>query len=184
MGRLLLPLISPWIRIENFVGRKAMGITMAKQVLLTSEGLKKLQDELENLKTVRRKENTAAIKRALSFGDLSENSEYDEAKNEQAEIEARIVEIENMLNNAKVIDEDNIATDVVSIGSKVKLEDMEDSSTEEYYIVGSTEADPMKGKISDESPVGAALLGHKIDEIVIVEAPGGKLEYKIVNISK
>lgn len=87
----------------------------AKQVLLTSEGLQKLQDELENLKTVRRKENTAAIKRALSFGDLSENSEYDEAKNEQAEIEARIVEIENILNNAKVIDEDNIATDVVSV---------------------------------------------------------------------
>lgn len=100
----------------------------AKQVLLTSEGLQKLQDELENLKTVRRKENTAAIKRALSFGDLSENSEYDEAKNEQAEIEARIVEIENILNNAKVIDEDNIATDVVSVGAKVKVKDRADGS--------------------------------------------------------
>ena len=157
---------------------------MAKQILLTSEGLQKLQDELENLKTVRRKENTEAIKRALSFGDLSENSEYDEAKNEQAEIEARIVEIENMLNNAKVIDEDSIGTDVVSVGSKVKVKDMEDGTIEEYTIVCSTEADPMKGKISDESPVGNALLGHKTGEKVIVEAPMGKLEYEIVEISK
>ncbi|MBR1968905.1 MAG: transcription elongation factor GreA [Clostridia bacterium] len=157
---------------------------MAKQVLLTSEGLKKLQDELENLKTVRRKENTAAIKMARSFGDLSENSEYDEARNEQAEIESRIVEIENMLNNAKVIDEDNIDTDVVSVGSKVTVMDMEDKEEEEYLIVGSTEADPMNGKISDESPVGSALLGHKIDEVVIVEAPLGKMEYKIVKISR
>ncbi len=157
---------------------------MAKQVLLTSEGLKKLQDELENLKTVRRKENTAAIKMARSFGDLSENSEYDEARNEQAEIEARIVEIENMLNNAKVIDEDNIDTDVVSVGSKVTVMDMEDKEEEEYLIVGSTEADPMNGKISDESPVGSALLGHKIDEVVTVEAPLGKMEYKIIKISR
>ncbi len=157
---------------------------MAKQVLLTSEGLKKLQDELDNLKTVRRKENTAAIKMARSFGDLSENSEYDEARNEQAEIESRIVEIENMLNNAKVIDEDNIDTDVVSVGSKVTVMDMEDKTEEEYLIVGSTEADPMNGKISDESPVGSALLGHKIDEVVTVEAPLGKMEYKIVKISR
>ena len=107
---------------------------MAKQVLLTSEGLKKLQDELENLKTVRRKENTAAIKMARSFGDLSENSEYDEARNEQAEIESRIVEIENMLNNAKVIDEDNIDTDVVSVGSKVTVMDMEDKEAFKYYL--------------------------------------------------
>ena len=157
---------------------------MAKQILLTSEGLQKLQDELENLKTVKRKENTEAIKRALSFGDLSENSEYDEAKNEQAEIEARIVEVENMLNNAKVIDEDSIATDVVSVGSKVKVKDISDGTIEEYTIVGSTEADPMKGKISDESPVGNALLGHKMGEKVFVEAPMGRLEYEIVEISK
>lgn len=157
---------------------------MAKQVILTSEGLKKLQDELENLKTVRRKENTAAIKRALSFGDLSENSEYDEAKNEQAEIEARIVEIETMLNNANVIDTESIGTDVVSLGSKVKVKDVSDGEEEEYSIVGSTEADPVKGKISDESPVGNALLGHKIGETVTVEAPMGKIEYEIINISK
>lgn len=157
---------------------------MAKKVLLTSEGLKKLQDELDNLKNVRRKENTAALKIAKSFGDLSENSEYDEAKNEQAEIEARISEIENMLKNAEIIDEDGVATDVASIGSKVTVKDLDDGEVTEYLIVGSTEADPMKGKISDESPVGSALLGHKVGEVVSVEAPMGVLEYEIVNISK
>lgn len=157
---------------------------MAKKVLLTSEGLKKLQDELDNLKNVRRKENTAALKVAKSFGDLSENSEYDEAKNEQAEIEARISEIENMLKNAEIIDESEIATDVASIGSKVTVKDIDDGEICEYLIVGSTEADPIKGKISDESPVGSALLGHKIGEIVSVEAPMGVLEYEIINISK
>ena len=157
---------------------------MAKKVLLTSEGLKRLQDELDNLKNVRRKENTAALKVAKSFGDLSENSEYDEAKNEQAEIEARILEIENMLKNAEVIDEDGVVTDVASVGTKVTVKDLDDGEVSEYLIVGSTEADPMKGKISDESPVGSALLGHKIGEVVIVEAPMGKLEYEIQNISK
>lgn len=157
---------------------------MAKKVLLTSEGLKKLQDELDNLKNVRRKENTAALKIAKSFGDLSENSEYDEAKNEQAEIEARISEIENMLKNAEIIDEDGVATDVASIGSKVTVKDLDDGEVTEYLIVGSTEADPMKGKISDESPVGSSLLGHKVGEVVSVEAPMGVLEYEIVNISK
>ena len=157
---------------------------MAKRVLLTGEGLKKLQDELDNLKNVRRKENTEALKVAKSFGDLSENSEYDEAKNEQAEIEARISEIENMLKNIEIIDEEGIATDVVSIGTKVSVKDLDDGEVMEYLIVGSTEADPMKGKISDESPVGTALLGHKIGEIVVVEAPMGKLEYEVLNISK
>ncbi|MBE7033578.1 MAG: transcription elongation factor GreA [Ruminococcaceae bacterium] len=157
---------------------------MAKKVLLTSEGLEKLQDELDNLKNVRRKENTAALKVAKSFGDLSENSEYDEAKNEQAEIEARILEIENMLKNAEIIDEDDVATDVVSIGSRVTVKDLDDDDATEYFIVGSTEADPMKGKISDESPVGSALLGHKVGETVAVEAPMGIIKYEIVNISK
>lgn len=157
---------------------------MAKKVLLTSEGLTRLQEELDNLKNVRRKENTAALKVAKSFGDLSENSEYDEAKNEQAEIEARITEIENMLKNAEIIDEDDVATDVVSVGAKISVKDLEDQEIAEYLIVGSTEADPMKGKISDESPLGAALLGHKVGETVIVEAPMGKLEYEIINISK
>ena len=157
---------------------------MAKKVLLTNEGLTKLQDELDNLKNVRRKENTAALKVAKSFGDLSENSEYDEAKNEQAEIEARIAEIENMLKNAEIIDEDTVTTDVVSVGIKVKVNDLEDKEEAEYFIVGSTEADPMKGKISDESPLGMALLGHKVGDVVVVEAPMGKLEYEILEISK
>ena len=157
---------------------------MAKKVLLTSEGLQKLQDELDNLKNVRRKENTEALKVAKSFGDLSENSEYDEAKNEQAEIEARIAEIENMLKNVEIIDEDGIGTDVVSAGTKVNVKDLEDDEVAEYLIVGSTEADPMKGKISDESPLGAALIGHKAGDVVIVEAPMGKIEYEIISISK
>lgn len=157
---------------------------MAKKVLLTQEGLTKLQDELDNLKNVRRKENTAALKVAKSFGDLSENSEYDEAKNEQAEIEARIAEIEGMLKNVEIIDDSAIATDVVSVGAKISVKDVEDGEMSEYLIVGSTEADPMKGKISDESPLGTALLGHKIGETVVVEAPMGKLEYEILNISK
>ncbi len=157
---------------------------MAKKVLLTNEGLQRLQDELDNLKNVRRKENTAALKVAKSFGDLSENSEYDEAKNEQAEIEARIAEIENMLKNVEIIDEDGVDTGVVSIGAKVVVKDLDDKEEAEYLIVGSTEADPMKGKISDESPLGLALLGHSAGEVVVVEAPMGKLEYEILSISK
>ena len=157
---------------------------MAKKVLLTNEGLQRLQDELDNLKNVRRKENTAALKVAKSFGDLSENSEYDEAKNEQAKLEARIAEIENMLKNVEIIDEDGIDTGVVSVGAKVNVKDVDDGEEAEYLIVGSTEADPMKGKISDESPLGSALLGHKIGEIIVVEAPMGKIEYEILNISK
>ncbi len=157
---------------------------MAKKVLLTNEGLQKLQDELDNLKNVRRKENTEALKVAKSFGDLSENSEYDEAKNEQAEIEARIVEIENMLKNVEIIDEDGIDTGIVSVGAKVLVKDLEDKEESEYLIVGSTEADPMKGKISDESPLGTALIGHKAGETITVEAPMGKLEYEIIKISK
>lgn len=157
---------------------------MAKKVLLTSEGLQKLQDELDNLKNVRRKENTEALKVAKSFGDLSENSEYDEAKNEQAEIEARIAEIENMLKNVEIIDEDGIGTDVVSAGTRVNVKDLDDGEVAEYLIVGSTEADPMKGKISDESPLGSALLGHKAGDVVVVEAPMGKIEYEVISISK
>lgn len=156
-----------------------------KQVILTYEGLKKLEDELENLKTVRRKEVAEKIKVALSFGDLSENSEYDEAKNEQAQVEVRIAQLENMLKNVKIIDEDDIVTDVVSLGSKVTVLDVEFNEEVEYTIVGSTEADPMKSKISDESPVGNALLGAKVGEVVTATVPSGStLEFKILKISK
>lgn len=156
-----------------------------KQVILTYEGLKKLEDELENLKTFRRKDVAEKIKVALSFGDLSENSEYDEAKNEQAQVEVRIAQLENMLKNVRIIDEDDIVTDVVSLGSKVTALDVEFNEEVEYTIVGSTEADPMKFKISDESPVGNALLGAKVGEVVTATVPSGStLEFKILKISK
>lgn len=132
-----------------------------KKVILTYEGVKKLEEELEFLKTVKRKEITEKIKVALGYGDLSENSEYDEAKNEQAFTEGRILQLENMLKNAVVVDESEISTDRVSIGSKVKIKDYEFDEEVEYVIVGSAEADPINYKISNESPVGAGLLGKK-----------------------
>jgi transcription elongation factor GreA len=155
-----------------------------KEVVLTFEGLKKLEQELEYLKSVKRREVAERIKQALSFGDISENSEYDEAKNEQAQVEGRIVQLEGMLKRAKVIDEDDIKTDVVSIGSKVSIFDMEFEEEVEYYIVGSTEADPSKYKISNESPVGKALIGKAKDEIVEVKVPDGVIKYKIIDIRK
>ncbi len=155
-----------------------------KQVILTQEGLDNLKAELENLKTVRRKEVAEKIKVALSFGDLSENSEYDEAKNEQAIMESRILEIEAMLKNVKVIDEDELGTDRIHVGSKIKVHDVSFDETLDYRIVGSSEADPREGRISDESPVGAALLGHKKGQTVVVKTPGGNVKYKILEIYK
>jgi transcription elongation factor GreA len=157
---------------------------MPKQVILTDEGLKKLEDELEELKTEKRKEISEKIKVALSFGDLSENSEYDEAKNEQAMIESRIAVIEAMLKNVKLIDDDEINTEVVNVGSKVTLLDVEFNEEIVYFIVGSTEADPDENRISDESPVGSAMLNHKVGETVLAETPGGSIELKILSIAK
>lgn len=157
---------------------------MAKQVVLTAEGLESLKNELETLKNVTRQEIADKLELARSYGDLSENSEYDEAKNEQAKVEARITEIEAMLKNVKVIDEADIVVGSVGIGSRVTVLDVEFDETETYSIVGSAEADPMNGKISDESPVGRALIGHSVDEIVIAETPSGELKYKILEISR
>ena len=157
---------------------------MAKQFILTDDGLKKLEAELDELKTVRRKEIADKIKVALSFGDLSENSEYDEAKNEQGKVGNRIAELEAMLKNAKVIDEDDLSTDTVSIGCKVRLLDMEYNDELEYQLVGSAEADPKVGRISDESPIGSALLGHKSGDTVTVEAPAGEVLFKILSIDR
>lgn len=157
---------------------------MMKQVLLTDEGLKNLETELEELKTVRRKEIAEKIKVALSFGDLSENSEYDEAKNEQAMVEARIATIEGILKNVKVINEDEIDTHTIRVGAKVKLKDLEFDEICEYKIVGSNEADPTNGKISDESPVGKNILGHKVSDKVEVETPAGVTVYEVLEISK
>ena len=159
----------------------------AKQVVLTQEGLLALEEELENLKSVKRKEIAEKIKVALSFGDLSENSEYDEAKNEQAIMEARIADIEVMLKNVKVIDEDELSNENIHIGSKivVKLTMPNGNSMEkEYRIVGSNEADPTAGKISDESAVGKSLLGHGVGDKVEVEVPAGTMLYEVVSISK
>ena len=157
---------------------------MAKQTTVSSEGLKKLQEELEYLKTTKRKEVAEAIKVARGFGDLSENSEYDEAKNEQGLVEARIAEIEAMLKNVKVIDESNIATDRVNVGNRVKVFDETFEEEIEYTIVGSSEANPMEFKISDESPIGKALIGSEIGEVVKAETPGGETVMKVLEISK
>lgn len=155
-----------------------------KLVLLTAEGKQALEEELEYLKSEKRKEISEKIKVALGFGDLSENSEYDEAKNEQTQVELRIVELEAKLKHASVIDETDIDTDVVRIGAKVKLLDVEFDDEIEYQIVGSTEANPGKGSISDESPVGRAVLGHHVNDVVDVETPGGIVKFKIVSISR
>ncbi|MBQ4313333.1 MAG: transcription elongation factor GreA [Clostridia bacterium] len=155
-----------------------------KQVFLTADGLAALENELDHLKTVVRKEVSEKIKVARGFGDLSENSEYDEAKNEQAQVESRIAELEATLKLAVVIDEDSITTDVVKIGTRVKMRDTELGEIDEYQIVGSTEANPKLGCISDESPVGRALLGHKIGDIVAVETPGGIIHFEVLDISR
>ena len=157
---------------------------MAKQTLLTDEGLKSYEKELEYLKDVKRKEIAEKIKVARSFGDLSENSEYDDAKNEQAILEARIVTIEATLKNAVIIDEDAINNEHIHIGSKVKLENITLGREMEYKIVGSNESNPSQGKISDESPVGMALLGHSVGDVVEVETPAGVFGFKVLDISR
>lgn len=155
-----------------------------KQIILTDEGLIKLEQELEILKTKKRLEVAEKIKIARGFGDLSENSEYDAAKEEQAQVEARIIHLENMLKNAKIIDQDEIDLNKVSVGTRVKLYDEEFDEELEYSIVGSTEADPDLFKISDESPVGRALIGKSVGDIVDVDTPGGVVKFKILSINK
>jgi transcription elongation factor GreA len=158
---------------------------MGKEVLLTPEGLKKLEGELELLKTVKRREVAQRIKEALEFGDISENSEYDDAKNEQAFIEGRIITLEKMLRNAKVIEhEDGQEDGVVAVGKKVVLRDLQTSEEFEYQIVGSAEADPIQAKISNESPVGKAILGKAQGDVVQVEVLDGLLKYEIVSVRR
>lgn len=157
---------------------------MAKEVIVTDEGLKKLEKELEELKTIKRKEVAEKIKVARSFGDLSENSEYDEAKNEQAFVESRIATLEAMLKVAKVVDETDLSTDQVGVGSKVKVLNVTKNKEVVYSIVGSTESDPLQGKISDESPIGKALVGAKVGDEVSAEVPAGVLTFKVLEITK
>lgn len=156
---------------------------MEKDIFFTPEGLEKIENEIEYLKTVRRKEVSERIKVALGYGDLSENSEYDEAKNEQAQVEERIAKLEMMVRNAKIIDEKDLNTDVVNIGSSVKVRELGTMEEDEYTIVGSAEADPLEGKISNESPVGSKLLGNRIGDVVEVEVPDGIIKYEICGIT-
>ena len=155
-----------------------------KEIVMTRAGLEALEKELEELKTVRRKDVAEKIKVARGFGDLSENSEYDEAKNEQGFIESRIAQLEGMLKHARVIDNDELSLEHVAVGTHVKIED-EDGEVEEYDITGSTEADPLNGKISDESPVGAGLLGKKAGDTAEIQLPSGATcVYKILEITR
>jgi transcription elongation factor GreA len=153
-----------------------------KQHYMTEAGKQKLQDELEVLKTEKRKEVVERIKIARSFGDLSENSEYDSAKEEQAFVESRIQQLENMIRNAVIIEDDKSNPDVVSIGKSVTFLELPDGDKETYTIVGSAEADPFEGKISNDSPMGKSLLGKGIDQEVTVQTPGGEMKVKIVEV--
>ena len=159
-------------------------MSQAKKFIMTYEGVKKLEEELEYLKTVKRKEITEKIKVALGYGDLSENSEYDEAKNDQAFTEGRIIQLEYMLKNAVGVDESEIPKDKVSVGSIVKVMDYEFDEEVEYTIVGSAEADPMNFKISNESPVGSALLGKKVGDVVEVAVPSGVSKFEVLEIRR
>ncbi|MBR3601993.1 MAG: transcription elongation factor GreA [Lachnospiraceae bacterium] len=156
----------------------------AKKNILTYEGLKKYEEELQELRVVRRREVAQKIKEAREQGDLSENAEYDAAKDEQRDIEARIEELEKILKNVEVVDEDEVDLDKINIGCKVKILDIEYNEELEYKIVGSTEANSLKGKISNESPVGKALMGTKVGDVITVETPAGAFQYKVLEIQK
>lgn len=156
----------------------------SKDIILTQEGFDKLEEELELLKTTRRKEVAERLKVAISFGDLSENAEYDEAKKEQAALEERIIKLENMVRKAVIIDESSVDLDVITIGSIVRIYDEDFDEEVEYSIVGSAEADPYNGKISNESPVGKSLLGSKIGDVVEVNVPDGIIKLKVLDIKR
>lgn len=153
---------------------------MQKQVILTDEGLKNYEEELEFLKTVKRKEIAEKLKEARAQGDLSENAEYDAAKDEQGINESRIQELEAMLKNVKVIDSSELTNEMVHVGSKIKVHDYDFDEDVDYQIVGASEADPFNGKLSDESPVGMALLGHAVGDVVEVETPNGEVNLKFL----
>lgn len=157
---------------------------MAKQIVVTETGYQKIKDELDYLKNVKRKEATANVGIARSFGDLSENSEYDEAKNEQAKIEAQISELEETLAHVKIIGDHEIQTDTVSIGVSVVVYDMEYDEEVEYTLVSSREVNPLENKISDQSPIGKAIIGAKVGDIIEVEVPDGTIKIKILKIEK
>ena len=149
---------------------------------MSQERYDQLKDELHYMETVREREVAEQIKEARSFGDLSENSEYDEAKAEQGKLYSKIAEVKNLLENAEIVEVEVVAKGVVVIGSKVRVMDMEDNSETDFQLVGSQEANPLQGKISDDSPIGKALMGHKKNEVVTVEAPAGSMKFKILSV--
>lgn len=157
---------------------------MEKELLLTSNGMKKIQEELEHLRTVHRKEVADRIRDSKEYGELSENPEYEEAKTEQAFVEGRILELKRILQNAHIIGEDEVRTDAVGVGSKVMVRDLQSGDEWEYTIVGSIEADPAEDRISNESPVGEALMDKKVGEVIETAVPEGIAKYEIVKISK
>mgnify|MGYP001444740276 CR=1 FL=1 len=155
---------------------------MDREVILTEEGYHKLKEEIEYLSTAKRREVAERIKTAREFGDISENSEYDDAKNEQAQLESRITQLEQKLRNARVVDTEHVSTETVSIGTRVTVKNLASKSVDEYAIVGSAEADPLVKRLSNESPIGKALLGRKKGEKVTVTTPRGATQYQIVKI--
>ncbi len=155
-----------------------------KELVLTKEGLQKLEEELDDLKSVHRREVNERIRQAKEFGDISENAEYEDAKQEQAFVEGRILKVEAMIRNARIIDESEYAADEVHLGANVKVKDVKGGTSYEFTIVGSTEADPANGRLSNESPLGKSLIGRKKGETVDVETPRGKTTYKIESINK
>ena len=172
-------------KVDNLdIKKREDDIMEAKKNILTYEGLKKYEEELQELRVVRRREVAQKIKEAREQGDLSENAEYDAAKDEQRDIEARIEELEKILKNVEVVDEDEVDLDKINIGCKVKILDLEYNDELEYKIVGSTEANSLKGKISNESPVGKALMGTKVGDVITVETPAGTFQYKVLEIQK
>lgn len=178
-------LVLVFVVIQNTQAVDGRETLMAeKEVMLTREGLAKLERELEELKTVKRREVANRIRQALEFGDISENSEYDDAKNEQAFIEGKIMNLEKMLRNAKLIDETAIDTETVGLGVKVRLKEVDAGDAFEFILVGSAEADPAANKVSNVSPVGRAILGQKAGAIVEVDVPAGRLRYEIISIGR
>ena len=157
---------------------------MAEKKQMSREGYEKLEKELDYLITVRRAEVAQKLKEARSFGDLSENAEYDEAKNEQGILEATIAEMENTLANAEVVDDDSISTNEVGVGSTIEIKRVDKDKTEKFKIVGTTEANPAEGKISDDSPIGKAEIKKKVGDVFTVEAPVGELQFEVISISK
>ncbi|HCJ09783.1 MAG TPA: transcription elongation factor GreA [Clostridiales bacterium] len=155
-----------------------------KEVILSAEGLRRLEEKLDYLRRVKRHEVAERIRKARQFGDINENSEYEDAKKEQSFIEGEILQLEKLLRNAKLIDDINVDPEVVGLWSRVKLQDLESQETFEYTIVSSTESDPDQNKISDESPVGRAVLGQRAGQVVEVQVPDGTLRYKILEVSR